>query len=71
MTNFNPAWLTDVDALHPPCGFVVYAVPYPASNGTRRATRAWQHRTLKAAQRRLGSVCSGSYICAMNTRLSS
>ena len=59
MTYLNPHWLTEVDATAPVTGFIVYAVPYPVKFGMSVFTRAWYHRTLKAAQRRLGSVCSG------------
>lgn len=59
MAYLNPAWLTEVNALPPAVGFIVYAVPYPVTFGAPAFTRAWYHRTLKAAQRRLGSVCSG------------
>lgn len=51
----NPAWLAEKGATPRPGVFRVFAVPYPG----RGDVRVWEHRTLRAAGRRLGSFISG------------
>lgn len=52
----SPYWLESIGAKPVPNRFVVYAVPYTS---TGRALRIWQHRTLRAAGRRMGSAIAG------------
>ncbi len=52
----SPHWLRDIGANPAPDRFRVFAVPYTSAN---RPLRIWEHRTLRAAGRRMGSVISG------------